>query len=113
MSTNSFDARTTLEVAGTTYEIFDLVTRLVDKSLLVYESPRYRLLETVRRYASDRLNETGGIDALVDAHQMFYATLVSEQSRFFGSEHGDAFEQVQTDYANIRSTMEAVRPNEG
>ena len=24
MSTNSFDARTTLEVSGTTYEIFDL-----------------------------------------------------------------------------------------
>ena len=45
-------------------EVFDLLTALVEKSLVVYEEDeqgrgRYRLLETVRQYSRDRLLESG------------------------------------------------------
>src|ERR1043166_975181 len=45
------------------WEILDSLTSLVDKSLVVYEEKegkgRYRLLETVRQYARERLEERG------------------------------------------------------
>ena len=43
------------------WEVLDLLTGLVDKSLVAYEEEdeRYRLLETVRQYARDRLLERG------------------------------------------------------
>src|SRR5205807_2418791 len=44
------------------WEVLDLTASLVDKSLVVADSTevsvRYRLLETVRQYASDRLIES-------------------------------------------------------
>src|SRR5439155_15022712 len=44
-------------------DIMDSVSRLVDKSLLILEpsegSARYRMLETIREYAFDRLRESG------------------------------------------------------
>ena len=45
-------------------EVLDLLTSLVQKSLVLYEEDehgqgRFRLLETVRQYARDRLLESG------------------------------------------------------
>jgi len=49
-------------------EILDLLTQLVDKSLVIVEAHRaemrYRLLETVRQYGRDRLVESGESDRL-------------------------------------------------
>src|SRR5205807_10416435 len=47
------------------WEVLDLLTSLVQKSLVLYEEDehgggRYRLLETVRQYARDRLLAGGG-----------------------------------------------------
>ena len=46
------------------WEVLDLLSSLVQKSLVFYEEDeqgrgRYRLLETVRQYARDRLLEAG------------------------------------------------------
>jgi len=45
------------------HDVLDLLTHLVDKSLVVMEGDggggRYRLLETIRQYARDRLLESG------------------------------------------------------
>src|SRR3954470_10815372 len=54
-------------------EIADLLARLVEKSLVVADESssrerRYRLLETVRLYARDRLAEAGETVALADRH---------------------------------------------
>jgi len=50
------------------WEVLDLLTALVDKSLVLYEEQygetRYRLLETVRQYARDRLLEAGESQAV-------------------------------------------------
>src|SRR5258708_6450286 len=44
-------------------DVLDLLTQLVEKSLVVYEErgaeTRYRLLETMREYARERLLEAG------------------------------------------------------
>src|SRR5690606_27507412 len=57
----------------------DVVAGLVDKSLLQrLPSGRYRLLETVREYAAERLAETGTTAAVHLAHCEHYAELARE-----------------------------------
>jgi predicted ATPase/class 3 adenylate cyclase/DNA-binding CsgD family transcriptional regulator len=56
--------------------ILDLLTSLVDRSLVVVDdhgaSMRYRLLETVRQYARDRLSEAGELAAVRERHRDAY-----------------------------------------
>lgn len=60
------------------YGALALLTVLHDKSLLVVErsdaaaAPRYRMLETVRQYAMERLNECGDGEAARDRHAAHY-----------------------------------------
>src|SRR4051812_21264153 len=53
-------------------EIADVLARLVEKSLVAVEDlgrrRRYRLLETVRIYARERLDDAGEVAALADRH---------------------------------------------
>ena len=58
------------------YQILDQLSLLVDKSLVVAEdisgTMRYRLLETVRQYALEKLGESGEADAVRDRHRDHY-----------------------------------------
>jgi predicted ATPase/class 3 adenylate cyclase/DNA-binding CsgD family transcriptional regulator len=61
------------------YDVFDLVDRLADKSMIAVEhvdpagESRYRLLETIRYYALDRLNDADELVAARDAHTDYWA----------------------------------------
>src|SRR4030095_16160100 len=59
------------------YDVLDLLTQLVNKSLVVPDSEsdsevRYRLLETIRQYARERLLEAGGSDKVRERHLDYY-----------------------------------------
>jgi predicted ATPase/class 3 adenylate cyclase/DNA-binding CsgD family transcriptional regulator len=58
------------------YQVLDLLTLLVDKSLVVAETrggrTRYRLLETVRQYAQERLGESGEGDDVRSRHRDYF-----------------------------------------
>jgi predicted ATPase len=61
-------------------DIVDLLAHLVDQSLVVVEphsdgSRRYRLLETVRAYATERLAAASEVEALRDRHAAYFWTL--------------------------------------
>ena len=58
-------------------DVLDLLSRLVSKSLVVVDDEfagerRYRLLETVRQYARERLVQAGVADRLRDRHFEFF-----------------------------------------
>src|SRR5205807_743214 len=57
----------------------DLVSSLVDKSLLAQEEsraePRYRMLETIREFASERLAEGGKTEETKCRHAEYYVAL--------------------------------------
>ena len=60
-----------------TEEVLDLLAGLVDKSLVILTTHetgegRYRMLETIRQYARDRLLEAGGGEAVRDRHLSYY-----------------------------------------
>jgi predicted ATPase len=63
-------------------EVLDLLTSLVDKSLVVYQEregqARYRLLETMRQYAAGRLLERGERDVLRGRHRDYFLALAKE-----------------------------------
>ncbi|MBB4702682.1 ATP-binding protein [Sphaerisporangium siamense] len=58
-------------------DVLDVLARLVDKSLVVREGVRYRMLETVRAYAAERLAESGERDAVRRAHAGFFLELAA------------------------------------
>ncbi len=72
MFLGGFDLDAAQAVAGDgeveRYQILDQLALLVDKSLVVAENTsgrtRYRLLETVRQYAQEKLGESGEAEAV-------------------------------------------------
>ena len=61
-------------------EVLDLLSDLVDKSLVmvVAEGGRYRLLETVRQYANEHLMQSGEGDPVRSRHATFYLAFVEK-----------------------------------
>ena len=59
----------------TAVEVLDLLGRLVDKSLLVAEAGRYRLLETMREYGRERFAESGGEQELMHQHARHFVAV--------------------------------------
>ena len=68
-------------------DVLDLLTHLVDKSLVVMEisGERYRMLDTVGRYAQEKLTETGDEAAVRSRHLDFYLAFAEKARSEFGS----------------------------
>ena len=66
------------------FDVLDGVAQLVDKSLVVAErdgdETRYRLLETIRQYALERLDDAGATDAVRRRHAEWCADFVDRAS---------------------------------
>jgi non-specific serine/threonine protein kinase len=65
-------------------QILDLLLHLVDKSLVVAKTgeipPRYSMLETIRQYAKERLDDSGEANSVRDRHLEYFCSL-AEQAR--------------------------------
>jgi predicted ATPase/class 3 adenylate cyclase len=73
-----FDLDAAVAIAGETMSgATESVVRLVDCSLLVFhpETGRYRMLETLRLYARERLAEAGEVEAIRGCHMAYYLGL--------------------------------------
>ncbi len=79
----SFDLIAAEALAGDgTVDVVDCILRLVDRSLVVYEpgQRRYRLLETLRQYAADRLAEAGETEATREQHAQYFFAFASQRA---------------------------------
>ena len=94
-------------------EVLDLVTALVDKSLVVAEprgpERRYRLLETLRQYAAERLLQAGEDAALRDRHLDWCVALArgaseAERSRDIARLH-EALGRYNAEGDNVRAAL--------
>ena len=61
------------------WKVLDVVGRLVDKSLVQLDDDtgRYRLLDTIRQFALDRLHDDGDLVGARARHAHWYTGLVS------------------------------------
>ncbi|QJS09215.1 AfsR/SARP family transcriptional regulator [Streptomyces argyrophyllae] len=95
--------------------VLDLVTRLVEKSLVVVTAgpsgPRYRLLETVAAYALERLRETADETAVRERHLRHYLALAERaEPRLRGPRQRDRLARLDAEAGNLRAALdEAVR----
>jgi predicted ATPase/class 3 adenylate cyclase len=88
-------------------DVLDLLAALVDKSLIVVdaqgEEQRYRLLESTRQFALERLDEVGERDDVVARHCRYFAGIAQRA--------GDAYWQIDSDRwtAQVRLDLENHR----
>ncbi len=97
------------------FQVLDLLTLLVDKSLVVAESTsgrtRYRLLETVRQYALEKLGESGQADAVRARHRDYYTAVAAMLDTPAPTGHEQRLEQAETEIDNLRAAFAWSREN--
>ena len=97
------------------YQLLDLLSLLVDKSLVVADDTgagmRYRLLETVRQYAQEKLGESGEADQVRTRHRDYYTATAArlESTAQPGDERLMAWAEVEID--NLRAAFAWSREN--
>jgi predicted ATPase len=93
-------------------ETLDVLSRLVDKSIVVAEPSdatgmRYRLLETTRRYAREQLEVAGEAEATERRHRDWALALVEAVvAGFPGLEVAPRLEALETENDNVRAALE-------
>ena len=108
-----FDLDAARAVAGADqlqrYQVLDQLTLLVDKSLVVAENTggptRYRLLETVRQYAQEKLGESGEADAVRSRHRDYYTSMAAVLDSPARSDYEQRVEQAEVEMDNLRSAF--------
>jgi predicted ATPase/class 3 adenylate cyclase len=98
------------------YEVLDLLTQLANKSLVVVESEeaRYRLLETIRHYARDKLMESGEAGAVRGRHLDFFLNLAEEaEPELIGADQAVWLNRLEVEHDNMRAALEWGKAIEG
>jgi predicted ATPase/class 3 adenylate cyclase len=93
------------------YHVLDLLGQLADKSLVhvfeVGEIARYSLLETLRQYAWDRLEEHGATEEVHERHAAYFLRLAGEQCR--DCEPVECIARLRQEARNLQAMLEWLR----
>jgi hypothetical protein len=100
-----------------TSDVLEALGLLVDKSLVVNDvasdrTVRYRLLETLREYALERLRQAGEEEVIQDAHLTHY---LAEAERAYAERLERADEwlpRLELDHDNLRAALDRSRQHE-
>lgn len=92
-------------------DVLGLVDGLLDKSILVREEQsgevRYRMLETLREYGLDRLDESADRTRVSERHRDFYAGLADRFERaWIGPDQVALMAALRREYPNIRVALD-------
>ena len=97
------------------FQVLDLLTLLVDKSLVAADDSRgrtrYRLLETVRQYALEKLGESGEADAVRARHRDHYTAMAAALDAPAGRDYERRLEQANIEIDNLRAAFGWSREN--
>ena len=95
------------------YEVLDLLTQLINKSLVVVieqsqsGETRYRMLETVRQYAREKLLEAGGSEIIRQRHLAYFVKLVKQaEPELYRSNQAFWLNKLDDELDNLRMAME-------
>ena len=91
------------------YEVLDQLSLLVDKSLVVAEDSRghtrYRLLETMRQYALNKLDEAGEVYAVRKRHIDYFMALLDVLGRRERAGYAQILRRGVTEFDNLRAAF--------
>jgi predicted ATPase/DNA-binding CsgD family transcriptional regulator len=102
-----FDLEAAQAVCGSSsverYQVLDQIGLLVDKSLVVADDGaggmRYRMLETMRQYALEKLGESGEAAAVRDRHRDYYTDKATRTAPHLLSDWANG------EYDNVRAAL--------
>jgi predicted ATPase/DNA-binding SARP family transcriptional activator/DNA-binding CsgD family transcriptional regulator len=92
-------------------EVLDLLSGLVDKSLMVAEATsegevRYGMLEPVRQYARERLEESEGSDDLLSHHAAYFlAEAEAAEPELVGPRQRWRLDRLEREHGNMRAAL--------
>jgi predicted ATPase len=95
-----------------TSDVLDLLAQLGNKSLVVIDrepgqEARYHLLETIRQYAWEKLQEAGEREESRTQHLRTYCKLAQEaEPKLYGAQQLEGLAQLDTEQSNIRAALE-------
>jgi predicted ATPase len=93
-------------------EVLLVLESLIEKSLLQQENgiddqPRFRMLQTLREYALERLEESGLETTACHAHATYFRAFAERaELEYSGPSEGACFDLLEQDYANLRAAIE-------
>jgi predicted ATPase/class 3 adenylate cyclase len=95
------------------YEVLDLLTQLVDKSLVIVKATsqsgetRYRMLETIHQYAREKLLEAGGGETLRQRHLAYFVRLAEQaEPELYRSNQLEWSNRLEDEIDNFRIALE-------
>ena len=93
------------------FEVDDVLGQLVDKSLVVADDTdqgvRYRLLETIRQYAQEQLEESGDTADVRRRHADFYVAVVETAGpHLWGIDQVEWIDALVPDVDNLRAALD-------
>jgi predicted ATPase/DNA-binding SARP family transcriptional activator/DNA-binding CsgD family transcriptional regulator len=95
-------------------EVLDLLSRLVDKSLIVVQERggemRYRLLETVRQYGWKKLKVSGEVEVILRRHADYFLALAQEiepriEPKINNVDRQIWLERLEIEHGNLRAVL--------
>jgi predicted ATPase/predicted Ser/Thr protein kinase len=92
-------------------EILDLLTRLVDKSLVIVErwprvEPRFHLLETIRQYAQEKLRQDDETTAIRHNHSRYYLQFAEQAAAgLHGPDQVAWLARLDKEHDNLRAAL--------
>jgi predicted ATPase len=91
----------------------DLLSSLVEKSLVdrvgTNVRSRFRLNETMQKYALERLHDAGDVDALRSRHLRWYSQLgISAEADSFSARLPPLFDRLDAEASNIRVALQSL-----
>jgi predicted ATPase len=92
-------------------DVLDGLAALVDQSLVRQEegmdgAPRFTMLETIREYALERLDESGEVEALQRRHADYCLALAEQaEPALLGAEPGVWMERLEAEHDNLRAAL--------
>jgi predicted ATPase/DNA-binding NarL/FixJ family response regulator len=98
-------------------DVLDVLSHLVEKSLIVADKShfdtRYRLLETIRQYARQKLAVQGEEEECRNCHLMFFMQWAETiATALHGKDQLVGLKQFETEHDNLRTALEWSRTNE-
>jgi predicted ATPase/DNA-binding CsgD family transcriptional regulator len=109
----TLEAVEAIEAVGgaTSDDVLDLLTRLVDKSLVMAEpsatgAHRFRLLEPLRAYAHERLEEANDAINQHLRHADYYVRVAEQLApNVFGARSSVSLQQLEVEHDNLRTAL--------
>jgi predicted ATPase len=89
--------------------VFDTLSALVQKSLVAFieDTSRYRILETIRQYAREKLADEGGVEELRRRHLNYFLRFAQQiEPELHGFQRAACIDRLFTELDNLRAALE-------